>query len=160
VPDFDETVSTPPSATPNSPRTLQQQAKADEDALEVQITKLVRIPPTPPGLVPKTLPQTHPLSQLKQQRVNEQLGAQTRPTSDPAPSGLQQALSRLRQDYPEKQGYQVPTANAPVVVRHDPSTAPSVLVPLSVICQHCGAVNMLVKDPLTEQTPRDLGAPK
>jgi hypothetical protein len=165
VPAFDEeSATTPPSAAPNGPRNLQQLAEAEEveiaSALEVQITKLVQRPPCPPGLVPKTLPQTHPLSQLQQQRVNEQLACerstgQPRPASDPASSGLQQILSRLRQNFPERQGYYLPTDNTPVVVRHDPSTAPSVLVPLSIICQHCGAVNLLVKDPLTDQIPSD-----
>jgi hypothetical protein len=157
VPDFDEeSATTHPSAAPNGPRGLPKQLaeaeefKADQDPLEVQITKLVRIPPAPPGLVPRTLPQTHPLSQLRQQHS----------TVDSATSGLQQVLDRLQQKYPEKQGHQIPTANPPLIVRHDPATAPSVLVPLSVICQHCGAINLLVKDPLTDQVPHNLRVPK
>jgi hypothetical protein len=69
-----------------------------------------------------------------------------------ATSGLQQALNRLNQNYPERQGYSVPIAVPPPIVRHDPLTAPSVLVPLSAICEHCGSVNLLVIDPITKQT--------
>jgi hypothetical protein len=162
VPDFDETISAPPSAAPNGPRGLPKQlaeqlaeaeeVKADQDPLEVQITKLVRIPPAPPGLVPRSLPQTHPLSRAA--ASHEQLGAQPQSTVNSATSGLQQVLDRLQQKYPEKQGHRVPTAIHPPIVRHDPLTAPSILVPLSVICQHCGAVNLLVKDALTDQVPK------
>ena len=162
APDFDETVPTPPSATPNGPRTLQDQAKADCDALEVQITKLIRIPPAPPGLVPRSLPQTCPLSLLRRQRVSEQLEEQpsATDTATNVQNSLQGVLDRLQQKYPEKQGHPVPTATPPPIVRHDPATAPSVLIPLSAICQHCGAINVLVKDPITDQTPQDLRVPK
>ena len=74
--DFDETISVLPSAAPNGPHGLPKQlaealvkaeeVKADQDPLEVQITKLVRIPPAPPGLVPRSLPQSHPLSAIQQ----------------------------------------------------------------------------------------------
>jgi hypothetical protein len=162
VPDFSDVsdAETTPSATPNGPRTLQDQAKADEDALEVRIATLIRIPPAPPGLVPRTLPQTHPLTQLRQRRADEQLGAPPQSAVDVATTGLQQVLDRLQQKYPEKQGHSVPTAIPPPIVRHDPSTAPSILVPLSVICQHCGAINLLVKDPIMKQTPNNSRAPQ
>jgi hypothetical protein len=154
APDFDEeSTSTTPSTSLNGP--LQLQAVAEEaiiaNALEVEITKLVRTPPCPPGLRPKSLPQTHPLSQIQQQfqseqRARKQLSEQQR-----------QTLRRMRQiGAPEKQGQFLPTDMKPVVVRPDHSSSPSVLVPLERICKHCGAVNLLIKDPSVQQG----GAPK
>jgi hypothetical protein len=175
VPDFDETISAPPSAAPNGPRGLPKQlaqqlaeaeeVKADQDPLEVQITKLVRIPPAPPGLVPRSLPQTHPLSPIQQQFLSEQLAREQRAREQPqsavkpATSGLQQVLDNLQQKYPEKQGHSVPTVINPQIVRHDPAAAPSVLVPLSAICTHCGAINLLVKEEPSEQTPNRSRSP-
>jgi hypothetical protein len=178
VPDYSDIsdVETAPSVTPNGPRGLPKQlaealvkaeeVKAGQDPLEVQIAKLVRLPPAPPGLVPRSLPQSHPLSAIQQQFLNEQLAREQRAREQPqsavkpATSGLQQVLDNLQQNYPERQGYSVPVAIPPPIVRHDPSTAPSVLVPLSAICEHCGAVNLLVKDPITKQTNNNNSAPQ
>jgi hypothetical protein len=79
VPDYSDVsdVETSPSAHPNGPRTLQEQAEADEKALEVRIATLVKIPPAPPGLVPRSLPQTHPLTVKRERREEEQLGTAT-----------------------------------------------------------------------------------
>ena len=87
-------------------------------------------------------------------------GALLADTATNVQNSLQGVLDRLQQKYPEKQGHPVPTATPPPIVRHDPATAPSVLIPLSAICQHCGAINVLVKDPITDQTPQDLRVPK
>jgi hypothetical protein len=178
VPDYSDIsdVETTPSATPNGPRGLPKQlaealvkaeeVEAGQDPLEVEIAKLVRLPPAPPGFVPRSLPQCHPLSAIQQQFLNEQLAREQRAreqpqsTVKPAASGLQQLLDNLSQKYPERQGYSVPLAVPPPIVRHDPATAPSVLVPLSAICEHCGAVNLLMKNPVTKQTNNNNSAPQ
>lgn len=156
-------VETTPPVHPNGPRstflpdrTLQEQAEADEkarrEADEVRIATLVRLPPAPPGLVPRSLPQTHPITVRRERREREQLETPPKTEANAATSGLQQILDRLGQAYPEVQGHSVPIAVPPPIVRHDPLTAPSVLVPLSAICEHCGSINLLIKNPVTKQT--------
>jgi hypothetical protein len=140
APDFDEE---PVSAAPSASL---QSIKAEDPVLanviEAQITELVSRPPCPPKLVPKTLPYIHPLSQIQrqfqeEQRRHEQLSEQQRTL-----------LRRMREaGVPEKQGQFLPTDTKPVKVRTDHSTSPSVLVPQNYICQHCGAVNLLIKEP-------------
>jgi hypothetical protein len=155
-PDYSDVsdVETSPPDHPNGPRTLQERAEADERELEVRIATLVRIPPAPPGLIPKSLPQTHPITVKRERREGEQLGSppQSEAVVATSSNGLQQALDRLNENFPERQGYSVPIAVPPPIVRHDPLTAPSVLVPLSAICVHCGSINLRVIDPITKQT--------
>jgi hypothetical protein len=143
TPDFDEATS------------LQAQAEADEvsfaKAIESEVSKLRHIPPPPPGLRPKSLPMTHPHSQIQQQFQKEQLA------HEQLKEQQLQTLRRMRQvGAAEKFGQFLPTDTKPVVVRPDHSQSPSVLVPVQHICTHCGAVNLLIKDPSVHQS----GTPK
>jgi hypothetical protein len=126
TPDFDESSS------------FQAQAEAEEFKFEVPYTPLP-VPPCPPHLRPKTLPVTHPLSQIQQQFKHEQLMLQQQ---------QQQQLRRMRQvQTAEKEAHPIPTDTKPVVIRSNHTPSPFVLVPATHICKHCGAVNLLVKDP-------------
>jgi hypothetical protein len=143
TPDFDESTS------------LQAQAETDEvnfaNAIKGEVSKLCHVPPCPPHLRPKSLPVTHPLSQVQQQFQQEQL------MHEQLKQQQQQTLRRMRQiGTAEKEGHLLPTDTKPVVIRANHSPSPLVLVLSTHICKHCGAINLLIKDPSVHQS----GTPK
>jgi hypothetical protein len=127
-----------PDSTPNICESPPVPAYPDKFKFEVPYAPLP-VPPCPPALRPKTLPVTHPLSQIQAQFRHQQLMLQKQ---------QQQQLRRMRQVWTsEKEAHPIPTDTKPVILSSNHTPSPFVLVPASHICKHCGAVNLLIKDP-------------